>query len=288
MGTPAASLASRLMQVLQAAFQQEWQDEKLANKLFEKLKPWASPNEQKAKDLPLQDTGSKGLLVSKARVKGAQPLLVPHLLRGLLRTNSTKAKVDAVRPPPNKGGPISLNASEWTKPVKLVSKAAVLAAVEQGSDFEGNVTVVKSEGEARELKALWTAATRYDSLTIFLLVADCKSLGGYCAKVSLKRGAGPFAVQDATIVVLGDTHAAPWARQASRMEVAKFSPPPKTTIRISAPCHYRLLFRNDDQWDSVSDVLAEAGKSGKWKVAKFLNLRVELGSGLLLKGDINS
>ena len=72
-------------------------------------------------------------------------------------------------------GPTALNASEWTKPVKLVSRAAVLKAVEQGSDIEGIVTVVKSEAEARELKALWNAATRYDPL-IVLLVADCKSL----------------------------------------------------------------------------------------------------------------
>ena len=267
--TAVASLASRLMQVLQAAIQQEWQDEKLANKLFEKLKPWASPNEQRAKDPPPQDTGSKGpggkgaAAVKGKGKRGATSSGTSLAKEAAEEKSSTRAKIDTVRPPPDKGGPISLNASEWTKPVKLVSKAAVLAAVEQGSDVEGNVTVVKSEGEARELKALWTAATRYDPLTILLLVADCKSLGGSCAKVSLKRGAGPFAVQDATIVVLGDTHAAPWARQA------KFSPPPKTTIRISAPFHYRLLFRNDDQWDSVSDVLAEIGK---WKVCQVSQL----------------
>ena len=89
------------------------------------------------------------------------------------------------KPQPPQRGPTALNASEWTKPVKLVSKAAVLKAVDQGGDVEGNVTVVKSEAEASELKALWNAATRYDPLTVLLPVADCKSLGGYSAKVSL-------------------------------------------------------------------------------------------------------
>ena len=171
--------------------------------------------------------------------------------------------------PHDSGGPIALNASEWTKPVKLVSKAAVLKAVEQGNDIEGNVTVVKSEAEARELKALWNAATRYDPLTVLLPVAGCSSLGGYSAKVSLKRGAAPFALQDSTVVVLGDTHAAAWARQASKVEVAKFAPPAKVTIRITAPYHYRIMFRNDDRWDKITDVLSEIGK---WKVCQVSQL----------------
>ena len=151
----------------------------------------------------------------------------------------------------------------------FVFKAAVLKAVEQGSDIEGNVTVVKSEAEAGELKALWNAAARYDPLTVLLPVADCKSLGGHSAKVSLKRGAGPYALQDSTVVVLGDTHAAAWARQASMVEVAEFAPLAKVTIRISAPYHYTILFKNDDRWDKITDVLSEIGK---WKVCQVSQL----------------
>ena len=166
-------------------------------------------------------------------------------------------------------GPISLNASEWTKAIKLISKATVTKAVQEGGEIDGNVVVVKSEAEAQELKALWNAASRYDPLTVLLLVADCKALGGYNTKVSVKRGAGPVVVQDVTVIVLGDTHAAPWARQASKVEVAKFAPPAKVTVRISAPYHYRVLFRNEDGWDQVKDVLAEIGK---WKICQISQL----------------
>ena len=57
------------------------------------------------------------------------------------------------KPHDSGGPPFGMQISEWSKPVKLVAKAAVLKVVEQGNDIDGNITVVKSEAAARELKA---------------------------------------------------------------------------------------------------------------------------------------
>ena len=66
---------------------------------------------------------------------------------------------------------------------------------------------------------------------------------------------------------IGNAGAAPSVKPAKSIDVAKYQPPAKVTVRVAAPYDYRQLFR--DTWDTAPSVVTELAQCQSGPVAAF-------------------
>ena len=111
--------------------------------------------------------------------------------------------------------------------------------------------------EVEKLNTLWTSFNSFTPLTV-LCDARSGGLGGVLTKVSVRRtGRQRFEVQNVHLWALGSAGQAPSVRPAIKAAIKQFQPPPKVTLRVNAPLHYRKLFKPDARPDTPATIFAE-------------------------------
>ncbi|CAE7427449.1 L96 [Symbiodinium sp. CCMP2592] len=275
---PQHSLAHQLKDLLQPLIQQRASDEQVA----QKVKALLTAN-QKARRLrhtheavrpsTQAQTGSGQLNQPSRRVEFAVPASALPA-RSWTPTTTKASGADRCKerdlpdgsrtnkPTQEAGLKKSITAvvpSEWTAVVKLTTVAGVRKALASGSDLPGNLVVVSGVEQYLELRDQFAAVACYSPLAVIIDDPVRHQAPGLSeVKVSVKRGSAALKTETLMLACIPDGAAAPRVKPAVRIDVAKYQPAAKVTVRVSAPSHYRQLFR--DRWDTAQTVVTEVAQ----------------------------
>ncbi|CAE7323649.1 L96, partial [Symbiodinium microadriaticum] len=146
--------------------------------------------------------------------------------------------------------------SEWTEPVRLAVLSGVLKALATGGDMPGNLVVVSSVEQYLELRDQFAAVACYAPLSVIIDDARRRQMPGVSeVRATVKRGPASPKPETLMLACIPDGAGGPKVKPVVRMDVAKYQPAAKVTVRVSAPSHYRQLFL--DRWDTAQTVLTE-------------------------------
>ena len=269
---PQNSLAHQLKDLLQPLIQQRASDEQVA---------------QKVKALLAAHQRARRQSSSEARSPGTQTLRSPeHPTRTGRRVESAASAKEPrpgpkhaqpntpdveprkvqVQPDGRAGGPrqatgprksiTAVVPSEWTEPVRLAVLSGVLKALATGGDMPGNLVVVSSVEQYLELRDQFAAVACYAPLSVIIDDARRRQMPGVSeVRATVKRGPASPKPETLMLACIPDGAGGPKVKPVVRMDVAKYQPAAKVTVRVSAPSHYRQLFL--DRWDTAQTVLTE-------------------------------
>ena len=114
--------------------------------------------------------------------------------------------------------------------VKLTTLAGVRKALASGSEMPGNLGVVSGDEQYLELRDQFAAVACFVPLSVIIDGADRHQAPGLTGvKVSVKQGSAVLKTD------IPDGAAAPKVKPAVRIDVAKYQPAAKVTVRASAP-----------------------------------------------------
>ena len=153
--------------------------------------------------------------------------------------------------------PISgLNDAEWSMPVKIEKKGKVMQTLLDGQEPAANLIIVQTHEDFVEIRDLCKALRVWPHITV-LVIDTSNADGGKLIKVATKCGPGHLKPKTFFMHHLSSARECPTPTEPIRVNLEKFRPPAKTTIRITAPSHYRKAFLQDFDHDNVKLVIAE-------------------------------
>ncbi|CAE7247805.1 unnamed protein product [Symbiodinium sp. CCMP2592] len=159
--------------------------------------------------------------------------------------------------------------SEWTRGTEPVTKATVVKALSEGTDFKGNVLILHSPEQICELRDLWKSLCCERSLTVVAPQTSTEVFEGTVAKVTVRRAKGAMSLEHVVLWALGPKGTCTWPKPAVKTDFAKFEGEKKVTVRISAPEAYRSRFFDEGKSDSPAKLVKEVASWGAVPASQF-------------------
>jgi hypothetical protein len=154
---------------------------------------------------------------------------------------------------------------EWTIAPKVVSPNVVLKALGENKDIPGNLVVARNMSQVNELRDMWLALSCQLPRTVLLDSAEVSQVDGTPLRLSVRRAKSMIArLETLKAWRFGDQEKCPWVSQAKTTDFSSFKPPPKVTVRISAPQHFRLAYTDGHGDQTSTDIVR---KLANWKFA---------------------
>ena len=268
-------LAQVLLNVLQIALREQWDDPRVAKSIGKKLKKYLPPPPpQPVSQTPTQPSDAAACVQGPVSAVGKGVPTAPTKGGGkgtgkhaVLANPSAATKGGRPDKPDSaqvgRGAIVDINPQEWERSALLTTKKAILGALREGKAPPGTVVAVASADDVLELRDAWKALSRYEPLTIILDQPGVETLQGttvFKTRAGVRRAGSSWAVEDLRLFAIGDSNQAPFVKAARTTNVRQFTPPARQTVRLVAPARYRRVHLVDKD-DSVVQVLAQVASA---------------------------
>eukprot|EP00439_Symbiodinium_sp_Y106_P009605 s3374_g1.t1 len=274
-GPPQSDLVSRLMQVLQAAMQNSWSEDRLVTKMLEKLQPWVSasrdPGEDRQEGQAPNPARSAGSRVQSLSLEPSAPGANkgPEQKKGWGKQGKGKTVESSfVAPTPKsvpkpKSGPhtskfaAKVDQSEWDAPVVLMSPGQFKQALSDGSAVAGNLILARNDESLQEIQDLCNAFAFTQPLSFAQVTEHDKLLP--CVSVWWKKGRDVDQHPQRVKLRITQITPSPGPDVRAPLTVTVKAPKgqPMAVVRIVAPEAYRKLFLKDQAADSPQLIIGE-------------------------------
>eukprot|EP00438_Fugacium_kawagutii_P036265 Skav227727 [mRNA] locus=scaffold3499:3141:6572:- [translate_table: standard] len=161
------------------------------------------------------------------------------------------------------GPPISaVNPGEWSMTMKLIHKKAYIQQIADGKQCECNLVCIRNLDDFWEIQDMRKAMECFSPISV-LIDGKVPLAEGRHVKVSVKRGQSRMKLEELTFACLGLASLAPKPRDPKTINLQKYQPDPKVSIRVCALAHYREAFLPQGEWDRAKSILIEMAS---WQV----------------------
>ena len=139
---------------------------------------------------------------------------------------------------------------------ELTQKRKALEVLTAGQELETNLIPVQTFDDYLEIRDLCRALRIWPPVTVLI-----EHIGrvdtGKLVQVAARRGHGPMKPMSFVMMHLTYDELCPQPIPSVKVDLQSHKPPAKTTIRITAPSHYRKSFLPIKTQDDISIVISE-------------------------------